>query len=236
MEHQDGAPSDGVVAAPFSELIRAWLDEGDRLDEKAIATAASGPAVSETRAGRLLSFLRPALDRHRVLVFAGVGLVPFVLFTLTHRSASTPAPVVATAIVARAPAAPFAPPPPPEGAGICESNETAPALLGVRSPDPRPAAPRPHHHHHHLAAKPPAPCGRAPCAVARTAPPSAHLAPTAIALPGAHPGPAAVAPPARPGAPAGLVAFARPAAPLAHAAPAAPPRRSSVLMKGQPLR
>jgi len=48
MEDQGGAPSDGVAGPPFSELISAWLDEGDRLDEKAIATVASSPALLET--------------------------------------------------------------------------------------------------------------------------------------------------------------------------------------------
>src|SRR5690242_18735184 len=101
MEQQDGAPSDGVMAAPFSELISAWLDEGDRLDEKAIATAASVPAPVESLGRRIFTFLRPALERYRVLVLAGAGLIPFGLFALTHRSAAAPVPVAAAAPVAR---------------------------------------------------------------------------------------------------------------------------------------
>jgi hypothetical protein len=175
MEDQNGAPSESVAAAPFSELISAWLDEGDRLDEKAIATTASAPPVVETRARRILALLRPALDRYRVVVLAGAGLVAFALFALTHRS---PVPVVAAATVARVA---LAPEPAPEVAGICE-GAAAPTLLDLRSADPRPAAP-PHHHHHHHIAKQPVPCGRGPCAVTRPAPPSAHAA---IVPPGAH--------------------------------------------------
>jgi hypothetical protein len=198
MEDQSGAPSESVVTAPFSELISAWLDEGDRLDEKALATAAATPPPVETRVGRLFTRLRPALERHRVFVLAGAGLIPFALFALTHRSVAAPAPIVAAATVARvatpsAPAlawpeqaqsaatapSPASAPPSPESAGMCERTEVAPAVLDVRPPEARPA-PRPQHHHHHHAAKQPAACvGRGPCALARPVSPGAHAAPAA---------------------------------------------------------
>jgi hypothetical protein len=238
MEDQNGASSDSVRPAPFSELISAWLDEGDRLDEKAIATTASAPPVIETRARRILTLLRPALDRYRVVVLAGVGLIPFALFALTHRSGAVP--IAAAATVARvappsasplarpaeAPTPAQAPTPPPEVAGVCEGAAAAPTLLELRSADPRPApAPHHHHHHHHVAkqpdhvgkqpdriAKQPALCGRGPCAVTPRAAPSAHAA---VAPPSAH------------------VALA---APGAHPAVAAPPRSAPVSTRIQPRR
>jgi hypothetical protein len=229
MEDQNGAPSESVATAPFSELISAWLDEGDRLDEKAIATTAAAPPVIETRARRILTLLRPALDRYRVVVLAAVGLVPFALFALTHRSASV-VPVAAAATVAPRSASPLARPAdaptpalaptrPPEVAGICEGAAAAPTVLELRSADPRPALPPHHHHHrHHLAkqpgliAKQPVPCGRGPCAVTRPVPPSAHAA---VASPSAR---AAVVPPS------------------AHAAVAGPARSAPVSTRIQPRR
>jgi hypothetical protein len=210
MEDQNGAPSDGVAATPFSELISAWLDEGDRLDEKAIATTVSAPPVVETRTRRILALLRPALDRYRVVVLAGAGLIPFALFALTHRSAAVPAPALASVVKVATPAAPSvpgperaatdrtAPPaapsalPRPEIAGICAS-EAAPTLLGVRSPDPRPAL-RPHHHHHHHHAMQPATCGRGTCVVTRPASPAPHAGPATPSRSAAAPSRSAAAP------------------------------------------
>jgi hypothetical protein len=203
MEDQNGAASDSVVAAPFSELISAWLDEGDRLDEKAIATTASVPPVVETRARRVLARLRPVFNRHRVLVLAGVGLVPLALFLLTTRSApaSVPALVIAPATLATPPPRPLpavptplvasmilhptAPTAPSETPGFCEQPQAGPTVAEVRSLDPRPAAHR--HHHHHSVKHGPA-CGlHAPCAVKRSTP-GGHAASVASARPGPAPG------------------------------------------------
>jgi hypothetical protein len=207
MEDPSGAPTDGAVAAPFSELIRDWLDEGDRLDESAMATVASAPAVIETRGRRLLGRLRPVVARHRVLVMAGLGLIPFALFALTDHSAAAPASamVLSASVRAAAPpvravppppsAAPIAlalpptfPDPPAESFGFCEQ---APALAPVgelRSPDPRPA-PHHHHHHHHPSAKQPAACGlHGPCAVTRAIPKGTRAASAVSARPGPAPG------------------------------------------------
>ncbi|HEY4393531.1 MAG TPA: hypothetical protein VGP64_05695 [Polyangia bacterium] len=196
MEDQEGAPSDRAAAAPFSELVSAWLDEGDRLDETAIATAASSPPALETRARRILALARPVLERYRVVVLAGVGLIPFALFALTHRATEVtvaPGPVVAAATLAKvatpsasplawpervAMAAEAPPPPsaaPPPGiARLSERAEAAPGLLEVASPAPRPALPA-HHHHHHHTVKQAATCGlHVPCAVARPTSSGAH--------------------------------------------------------------
>jgi hypothetical protein len=202
MEDHNGAPSDSVATAPFSELISAWLDEGDRLDEKAIATTASVPPVVETRARRLVARLRPAFDRHRVLVLAGLGLVPLALFMLTARSAATPAPALAIApatlagLTARPlPAIPTPlvasmlprPSAPSEAPGFCEQPQARATVAELRSPDPR-LAPQRHHRHHSV--KPPAACGlHGPCAVKRPTAPSAHAASVASARPGPGPAP-----------------------------------------------
>src|SRR4029077_20576122 len=59
--------------APFSELIRRWWDEGDRLSE--------GLARAEAEAGRrkrmheLGANLRQWTSRHRMVVMAGAGLL-----------------------------------------------------------------------------------------------------------------------------------------------------------------
>ena len=84
MEDPIGAASDGTAPPPFSGLIRDWLDEGDRLDEKAAATAAAIVPAAEGRLRRTVARLRPAFNRYRLFVLAGVGLIPFALFTATH--------------------------------------------------------------------------------------------------------------------------------------------------------
>jgi len=101
---------------PFSELIRDWLDEGDRLDATA-STARAVPSRPDGPLRRIVRRLQPALatfDRYRVVVLAAIGLVPFALFTLTHHA--PPAPIAVAAVVAAPPSVsplPLAPPPTP---------------------------------------------------------------------------------------------------------------------------
>jgi hypothetical protein len=110
MEDQAGPVGEGAVEAPFSELISRWLDEGDRLDESA---AASTKAAASRTEGPLRAFFRrlqPGIDRYRLFVLAGVGLLPLVLFLLTQRGAPA-SPVVAsmTSVAPVGPVAPMAP-------------------------------------------------------------------------------------------------------------------------------
>jgi len=107
MEDQAVAVGEDVVEAPFSELISRWLDEGDRLDEGAAASATVAPARAEGPLRGFFRRLQPAIDRHRLLVLAGVGLLPLVLFLVTQRGASV-SPVVAS-MTSVAPVAPVAP-------------------------------------------------------------------------------------------------------------------------------
>jgi len=187
MEEQNGAPTDGVVATPFSELISAWLDEGDRLDEKAAATA-PGPATSETPLRRLAARLRPALDRHRLFVLAGAGLIPFLLFTLTHHS--SPEATVALAAAAVAPSPPAAAPidraiatelpvatESPVATELPVATESP--VVEAKAPAPRPA---PHRHHHVL--KRQAGCGPGRCPPAGSRFPAPRAATAAPARPG----------------------------------------------------
>lgn len=127
MEPQEGAPAEGAGDSLFSDQIRLWLDEGDRLDEKAAATSAAVPAAVEGRLRRIVRRLRPGLDRYRVVVLAGLGLIPFFLFALTQHG--PPAPALAVSSVSNIPAPPPAPPPLPEAAA-------APAPAAPRSVGP----------------------------------------------------------------------------------------------------
>jgi hypothetical protein len=132
MEDQ-AAPPDGVAAPAFSELIRDWLDEGDRIDETAAATTAAAPPTTEGRFQRIALRLRPALDRYRLFVLAGLGLIPFALFTLTHHGVAAPALAVSTVsnVPGRAPVPPSAP-----EAVAAPSSAVPPSIPAVVSSPP----------------------------------------------------------------------------------------------------
>jgi hypothetical protein len=152
MEESSGS----VGQAPFGEaLISDWLDEGDRLSATAAEIPAPSPA-SENRLRHLLQRLQPVLARHRLFVFAGIGLLPLALIVCTSRGAPAqpPAatvvvapPVAASAATESRPAAPVptdsAPAPAPAPTWVA----TAP-LASAALADPQ-AAPHRHHHHHH---------------------------------------------------------------------------------------
>ena len=84
-EDREGAD---VSDPPFSEMISRWLDEGDQLHEN-IAVTPVGTAPNHDRwFHRALALARVGVDRYRVFVLAGVGMIPFVLFVAAHRFAS----------------------------------------------------------------------------------------------------------------------------------------------------
>lgn len=107
MEDQVGAVGEGVVEAPFSEVISRWLDEGDRLDESAAASAKVAPSRTEGPLRAFFRRLQPGIDRYRLFVLAGVGLLPLALFLATQRGA--PASSVVASMTSVAPVVPFAP-------------------------------------------------------------------------------------------------------------------------------
>lgn len=155
MEDNAGAVSEGVVEAPFSELISRWLDEGDRLNES-VAVAGTAPASRiDGRLRQTLSRLRELADRHRLFVLAGVGLVPLVLLLATHRVA--PAPTIAASMVSVIPTAPkmrtaTSPVPPPPQANPPPSLRAIPALR-VASVDPPAHRPVTHRRRRHSASR-----------------------------------------------------------------------------------
>jgi hypothetical protein len=102
MEDNERAVSEGVLAdPPFSELMSRWLEEGDRLSENVAATA-TGPSSPTDGSLRLrLLRLRAVVDRYRLFVLAGVGLLPLVLFMAIQRGA--PASAVAASMVSVTP-------------------------------------------------------------------------------------------------------------------------------------
>ena len=138
----DDSPVIGESSAepPFSELISRWLAEGDQLAATPVAADTGGPrsAIAKRWAPRL-ERLREITDRHRVLVLAGLGLIPMALFVLTHRSAAPPP--VAIAVAAPPPVAiAVAPPAPPPVVRVAALIPPAPAArASVMTPLP-PAA------------------------------------------------------------------------------------------------
>jgi len=150
MEDQAGAVGEGVVEAPFSELISRWLDEGDRLDESAAATATVAPAGTEGPLRAFFRRLQPAIDRHRLFLLAGVGLLPLLLFLVTQRGAPG-SPVVAS-MTSVAPIEPIAPVEPIVPARPARAHKLVMPALNVDSvqqPERRPAKRlrRPHRSH-----------------------------------------------------------------------------------------
>ena len=148
--------------SPFGELISHWLDEGDRLS----ASAADIPAPAPATEGRVRDFihrLQPMMARHRLFVFAGIGLLPLVLILSTKRGAppvsaatvalALPVAAPATSEARPAPGAPvhpaLAPMPTPTPSSAATTTPAAATLASAGSPEWRAAPPRHHHHHHH---------------------------------------------------------------------------------------
>ena len=164
--------------APFSELISHWLDEGDRLSASA-AAAPTPPATTETRLRHIIQQLRPVIARHRLFVFAGLGLLPLALLLGTHRGApsqvvSSPPTVISTILDSSRGAtsrgeevmSPGQPSPPVSRAQAHASPAPGPAAFaGTGAAGAKTAPHHHHHHHHHHAAIAPgktvAPAGRA---------------------------------------------------------------------------
>ena len=159
-----------VIQTPFgegavSELISHWLDEGDRLSASAAEIAAPAPPP-ESRLRRVFQRLQPVVARHRLFVFAGIGLLPLVLILSTQRRAPAqpPAatvpltlPVAAPAISetrpapsarAHTPPAPTLPTPTPTPTSVTTTVPPATETLASAGSF-EPAPPRHHHHHHH---------------------------------------------------------------------------------------
>ena len=127
----DDSPVIGESSAepPFSELISRWLAEGDQLAGAPVASDTAGPrsAIAKWWAPRL-ERLREIVARHRVLVLAGVGLLPMALFLLTHRSPAPP------------PVAIAAPAPPPAVHVAAVIAPPAPARAPTTTSRPSPVA------------------------------------------------------------------------------------------------
>ena len=113
MEESDGALSEEVVDPPFSDLMRRWLDEGDRLGDGGATSATGAPARAEVPFRQALARLLTSVDRYRLFVLVGVGLLPLALFTATHRGAAGPAAVAASTVSYAPVAVDRAPSPPP---------------------------------------------------------------------------------------------------------------------------
>jgi hypothetical protein len=129
MEESDGARSEEVVDPPFSDLMRRWLDEGDRLSESGVTSPTGAAARAEVPFRQALSRLRTGVDRYRLFVLVGVGLLPLALFTATHRGAAEPA-AVAASTASYAPVATDRAPSPPPAAQASPSVATS-RIAGV---------------------------------------------------------------------------------------------------------
>jgi hypothetical protein len=152
MERQEGAPAEGAGDALFSEQIRLWLDEGDRLDAESGSTPIAGAIADPGPLRRVLRRLGERAARHRMTVMAGFGLLPLVLFAAIHHGAAPPAVATVTVVAPRAPQ----PAPLPREREVIASASPAPSAAPAAAESPvssgRPpghaATPRHHHHHH----------------------------------------------------------------------------------------
>jgi hypothetical protein len=142
MEDREGSLTEEVVEPPFSDLMKRWLDEGDQLSASEVTSAAAAAAHTEAPLRQALSRLRAGVERYRLFVLAGVGLLPLALFTATHHGAAGAA--VAASTVSAAPTATgFAPSPPnaPRGAAVAASRISVAAHeTPVAAPTPASAA------------------------------------------------------------------------------------------------
>jgi hypothetical protein len=156
MEETSGAVADTPLKeAPFSDLISLWLDEGERLS----ASAAAAPApklATESRVRQVVEYLRPVMERHRLGVLVGIGLLPLVLILCIYRgapaqaAASTlvaPPPVAASTLVAPPPVA--ASPSAPSPAPFIDHAQASPSPAALASAGATDVTVAPHRHHHH---------------------------------------------------------------------------------------
>jgi hypothetical protein len=160
MKHQEEIPNEGPGDPTFSEPIRRWLAEGDRLEAEVAAAPVVTPVADERSLRVRLGRLSEAASRHRLSVMACMGLLPFALFLAVHRGGAPAAPGVALVAVA----APTVSNPP-----LMNRTEVAlaaPAVAPAAAPSTAPEAPaaaaetpiaaasragvaKPHHHHRH---------------------------------------------------------------------------------------
>ncbi len=171
MEDTSGA----VLKAPFGKLISDWLDEGDRLS--ASAAAAPAPAsATESRLRHVIRRLSPVIERHRLSVLVGMGLLPLALVLCLHRAAPASIALSSAAALPDPAGDPVANPAVDpivpvgsHGEGLMSrgaeltlmssaGTHAAPAMTApTLAPTPpraalasaRSAAPHRHHHHHH---------------------------------------------------------------------------------------
>jgi hypothetical protein len=168
MEDQGRPSGEGGDDALFSERIRLWLDEGDRLEAEAVAAPAAEPPDEESARGSIAR-LRQVASRHRLGVMAGMGLLPLALFVALHRGSAAPPvssisvapaaaltaappPPAASAVAAAEPAA-AAPPGAPAAGPVAVAEPSADVPEAAAEPADRPAHHHHHHHHHHRAAR-----------------------------------------------------------------------------------
>jgi hypothetical protein len=202
----------------FSDLIDRWLREGDRLEELAGPPAGTHPGDSPTQLdGWKLwarNLLGTVIERHRLEVLVGIGLIPLALFLIVaHHAAppSTPARTVAALAPAARPRAVLAEPP-----------------MTVLAP--RPAAPEPvltRYRPLALASTPAAPAKPLVSThvkpVAQPKQPPVRPRPVAIRAP--HPAPPVqVAKPQPPAPPRPAIAIVPRVTPPAHPAPKVMPK------------
>jgi hypothetical protein len=187
----------------FSELIDRWLRDGERLHEVAGAPDPTAPGDSPTQLDgwkvRARELVGTVIERHRLELLVGIGLVPLALFLLvTGHSARENAPPRAVAAQATRPAAPPRP-------AAAQATRPAPARprtvlaeppVTVVAPRAKPApAPAPAH------AKPVTIAKRPPARPAQLGAPTSRPAPAAPSriakapLPPSAPRPAVIAAP-----------------------------------------
>jgi hypothetical protein len=156
MKQQEEIPAEGPGDPTFSEPIRRWLAEGDRLEAE-VAAAPVVTSLADERALRVrLRRLIEAASRHRLSVMACMGLLPFALFLAVHRGGAPAAPAVAFVAVA-APTVSHLP-----SINGTEVALAAPAVAPGTAPEAPAAVPetpsaaasraviaKPHHHHRH---------------------------------------------------------------------------------------
>jgi hypothetical protein len=98
----------------LSELIDRWLQEGDRLNDQAATADLPAPPLSrrDDWRERALELGRTVLDRHRLELLVGVGLLPLMLFLIAQPGRHHQAPPAPPARVAVARPAPHPAPAP----------------------------------------------------------------------------------------------------------------------------
>jgi hypothetical protein len=137
---EGGGSTAAAAELPFSDMISRWLDDGERLHERAVSDDFGTDFAPE--GGRVAAFVdgaRTFLHRHRTLL-SGIGvlaaIVIWVAFRHTRAVNNAPSAVVVATVVAPSPpsisrpierpsARPSAPAPPP-----------APVVVAAAKPEP----------------------------------------------------------------------------------------------------